>query len=117
MSHPAPHHAAVHPSLAEHGSLKSYLTGFGLSLLLTFASFGLVMSDIVPRSISLPSVIVLCVAQLLVQLVCFLHMGKSQRDNVTTFVFTVLVVAIIVGGSAWVLHNMNLNMMGSMMPR
>jgi cytochrome o ubiquinol oxidase operon protein cyoD len=118
MSYSAVNEAAeTHHHHAEHGSLKSYLIGFGLSLILTFASFGLVMSGTVSPSIALPGVIVLCVAQLFVQLICFLHMGRSQRDNVTTFVFTVLVVAIIVGGSAWVLHNMNLNMMGDMMSR
>ena len=117
MPHPAVHDAAVTHHSAAHGSMKSYLTGFGLSLLLTFAAFGLVMGKTVPQSIALPGILVLCVAQLLVQLVCFLHMGRSQRDNVTTFVFTVLVVAIIVGGSAWVLHNMNHNMMGNMISR
>ena len=51
--------------------------------------------------------------QLLVQLVFFLHMGTSpeQRENLSPFIFTVLIIAIIVGGSAWVLHNMNANMM------
>ena len=32
----------------------------------------------------------------------------------TTFVFTILIIAIIVGGSVWVLHNMNANMMHPM---
>ncbi|MCD0504458.1 cytochrome o ubiquinol oxidase subunit IV [Bordetella petrii] len=101
---------------AEHGSLKSYLVGFGLSILLTLASFGLVMADVVPRSLALPGIIALCVAQLLVQLVYFLHMGasRSQRDNLSVFVFAVFVIAVIVGGSAWVLHNMNANMMHPM---
>ncbi|KDB61837.1 cytochrome o ubiquinol oxidase subunit IV [Bordetella bronchiseptica] len=101
---------------ADHGSLKSYLIGFAISLVLTFGSFGLVMAGAVPRGIALAGVVVLCVAQLLVQLVFFLHMGgsKKQRDNVTTFVFTILIIAIIVGGSVWVLHNMNANMMHPM---
>ncbi len=36
--------------------------------------------------------------------------SKSSRDNLATFVFTVMIIFIIVGGSAWVLYNMNVNM-------
>ena len=100
---------------ASHGSLKSYLIGFGLSVALTLVSFGLVMGD-APRAIALPGIIVACVLQLLVQLVFFLHLGtsESQRENMAAFLFTVLVIAIVVGGSLWVLHNMNANMMHAM---
>ncbi|CAM3776110.1 cytochrome o ubiquinol oxidase subunit IV [Bordetella tumulicola] len=99
-----------------HGSLKSYIVGFILSVILTLGSFGLLMVEGVPRGVILPGIIVLCVAQLLVQLVFFLHMGtsKSQRDNLSAFVFAVFVIAIIVVGSLWVMHNMNANMMHPM---
>ena len=99
-----------------HGSLKSYIIGFILSIILTLGSFGLVMSDAVPQSVVFPGVIVLCVVQLLVQLVFFLHMGtsKSQRDNLSAFIFALFVIAIIVVGSLWVMHNMNANMMHPM---
>lgn len=101
---------------SSHGSLKSYIVGFILSVILTLGSFGLLMVEGVPRGVILPGIIVLCVAQLLVQLVFFLHMGtsKSQRDNLSAFVFAVFVIAIIVVGSLWVMHNMNANMMHSM---
>jgi len=48
-----------------------------------------------------------------VQLVYFLHMDRSseQRWNVLTFIFTIKVLAIILVGSLWVMHNMNANMM------
>ena len=100
----------------DHGSLKSYIVGFILSIVLTLGSFGLLMVDGVPHNIILPGIIVLCVAQLLVQLVFFLHMGtsKSQRDNLSAFIFAVVVIGIIVLGSLWVLYNMNLNMMHPM---
>ena len=45
---------------ADHGSLKSYLIGFAISLVLTFGSFGLVMAGTVPRGIApLAGVVVL----------------------------------------------------------
>ena len=109
-SHDAAHHDAAH---ADHGSTKSYLIGFALSVLLTLASFGVVMSGLVPHDLMMPGIIVFGVAQLVVQLVCFLHMGTSpaQRGNLAIMLFTILILAIVVVGSLWVLHNMNVNMM------
>ena len=98
---------------ASHGSLKGYTVGFLLSVALTVLAFWLVMSGAVPHAMILPGIVVLGVAQLLVQLVFFLHMGSApeQRDNLAIFVFTAVIIAIIVCGSLWVLHNMNANMM------
>lgn len=109
-SHDAAHHDAAH---ADHGSTKSYLIGFALSVVLTLASFGVVMSGLVPHDLMMPGIIVFGVAQLVVQLVCFLHMGTSpsQRSNLAIMLFTLLILAIVVVGSLWVLHNMNVNMM------
>ena len=103
------HHEAAHGHAAGHGSYKSYIIGFVLSVVLTLASFGAVMQGWFTGGDAAIAIIVLCVAQLLVQLGFFLHMGTSpeQRENLSSFVFTVLIIAIIVGGSAWVLHNMN----------
>jgi cytochrome o ubiquinol oxidase operon protein cyoD len=57
--------------------------------------------------------VLLCVAQLLAQLVFFLHLGSApdQRANTGIFVCTALLIAIIVAGSLWVTHNANANMM------
>lgn len=103
-------HDAAH---ADHGSVKSYLIGFGLSVVLTLASFGVVMSGAVPHDLMMPGIVVFGVAQLLVQLVCFLHMGTApaQRGNLAIMLFTVLILAIVVVGCLWVMHNMNVNMM------
>jgi len=108
-SHDA-HHGAEH---ADHGSAKSYITGFILSVVLTLASFGVVMSGKVPHDLMMPGIIVFGVAQLIVQLVYFLHMGTapSQRSNLAIMLFTLLILAIVVVGSLWVMHNMNANMM------
>ena len=98
---------------ATHGSLGSYIVGFALSLLLTVLSFGAVMSGIVPRSMLLTIIVMLAVAQLLVQLVFFLHLGSApeQRNNTVVFLLTVLLIATIVAGSLWVMNNANVNMM------
>jgi cytochrome o ubiquinol oxidase subunit IV len=107
------HHAAHDEHAASHGSLKSYLIGIVLSLLLTLASFGVVMTHTVPRSWGLASIVVLCVTQLIVQLVYFLHIGaaREQRANTGIFLCTGFLIAVIVGLSLWVMHNANENMM------
>jgi cytochrome o ubiquinol oxidase operon protein cyoD len=109
-----PSHAAGHGG--SHGSWKSYIVGFALSLLLTLASFGAVMTGKLPHSAILPAIVLLAVAQLVVQLVYFLHMGTApeQRSHLAIFLFTGLIIAIVVCGSLWVLHNMNENMMHPM---
>jgi cytochrome o ubiquinol oxidase subunit IV len=105
-------HSDAHKS-GSHGSLKSYVVGFALSLILTVLSFGCVMSDAVPQHLVMPGIVVFCVIQLLVQLVFFLHMGTApdQRDNLSIGVFSLLILAIVVVGSTWVMHNMNVHMM------
>ncbi|AZY48323.1 cytochrome o ubiquinol oxidase subunit IV [Bordetella avium] len=109
------HHDAAHAD-GGHGSLKSYIIGFILSIILTLGSFWLVMNGTFSRPLVLGGILVLCVVQLLVQLVFFMHMGtaKSEQDNLSAFLFTVMIIAIIVGGSIWVLHNMNANMLHPM---
>ena len=95
------------------GALKNYVVGFLLSLALTLASFGVVMRDVLPRPMILPAIVLLCIAQLMVQLVYFLHVGASrdQRTNTGIFVCTALLIPIIVAGSLWVMHNATSNMM------
>jgi cytochrome o ubiquinol oxidase operon protein cyoD len=110
-THHSPSHAAA--DAASHGSIKSYTIGFALSLVLTLASFGVVMTGLVPHDMRMNFIVVLAVVQLLVQLVYFLHMGSSpdQRENTAIFICTGLLIVIVVAGSLWVMHNANVNMM------
>ena len=98
---------------ASHGTLKSYVVGFILSLGLTALSFGAVMTGVLPRDMILPAITLLAVVQLLVQLLCFLHLGTApeQRNNTVIFLLTTLLIATVVAGSLWVMHNANVNMM------
>jgi cytochrome o ubiquinol oxidase operon protein cyoD len=52
-----------------------------------------------------------------VHLVFFLHMNGSsgQRWNLVAFLFAVLMVVILVGGSFWIMNHLNHNMMPMMM--
>lgn len=100
----------------KHGSLKSYLTGFALSIALTALSFGCVMSGLVPAHLIAPGLMVFCIAQVLVQLGFFLHMGLApeQRENLMVAACALIFIAIVVVGSLWVMHNANALMMPGM---
>lgn len=107
MSHSTEH------SGAHHGSVKTYMTGFILSIILTAIPFCIVMEGTASHGIMLTVVLVTAVVQILVHLVCFLHLNtsSSERWNLVAFAFTVLIIAILMIGSIWIMWNLNLHMM------
>lgn len=117
-SAPPPAHGAHPAEGAGHGSVRSYVTGFVLSVILTVIPFGLVMSGLLPTATAVSICVGFAVAQILVHLVYFLHMNgsSSQSWNNAAFVFTVLIVAILVVGSLWVMNHLDTHMMPGMMP-
>ncbi|MBL4826395.1 MAG: cytochrome o ubiquinol oxidase subunit IV [Spongiibacteraceae bacterium] len=98
---------------AAHGSVKEYVIGLLLSIVLTGIAFGVVMSGAVAESISLILILLCAVAQVMVQLVFFLHMNTSsdQLWNTTSAVFVVILVAILIVGSVWIMQHLNHNML------
>jgi cytochrome o ubiquinol oxidase operon protein cyoD len=98
---------------AGHGSAKSYVIGFVLSIILTVIPFWIVMHPSLSHSTVMAVIYGFAVVQILIHLVCFLHMNTSseQRWNVVAFAFTVLVVAILISGSVWIMLNVKYNMM------
>ncbi len=103
---------------ASHGSAKSYLIGFALAVILTVIPFGLVMGHVMPAASVVPVVAALGLVQIAVHLVFFLHMNTSsgQLWNNAAFVFTLVIVGILVLGSLWIMYHLNMNMMPGMMP-
>ncbi|MBB6251914.1 cytochrome o ubiquinol oxidase subunit IV [Nitrospirillum iridis] len=101
-----------------HGSVKSYIVGFILSVILTAIPFALVMSGTVPAATAVPVCFGLGIVQIVVHLVYFLHMNSSSARswNMAAFLFTLLIVAILVVGSWWVMAHLNANMMPGAMP-
>lgn len=95
-------------------SFKAYLTGYILSIVLTIASFGLLYFHmqkehvIPPHELMVPLLALLAVAQFIVQLVFFLHLGQEEKPrwNSIAFAFAVFVVAVLVGGSLWIMNNL-----------
>lgn len=91
----------------------SYVIGFVVSLILTLTSYTLVRHHVLPMAGLVATIVTLAVAQLVVQLIFFLHIGeeKGARWKLVTFIFAIIVVVIVVGGSLWVMYHLNYNMM------
>ncbi|WLF84664.1 cytochrome o ubiquinol oxidase subunit IV [Moraxella sp. ZY210820] len=95
-----------------HGSTKHYIIGFVLSIILTIIPFGMVMSG--SKGTGVMAVIgITAVAQVLIQLIYFLHMNSSpeQRWNVIAFTYTILTIAALLIGSVWIMNYLHSNMM------
>jgi cytochrome o ubiquinol oxidase subunit IV len=109
-------HTAHEDDGIPHASLRDYVTGFVLSVLLTAIPFGLVMSGAVASAAVIAGIIVACAAvQVVVHMVYFLHMSPRSEGgwNLLALVFTGVLVIIVLAGSLWVMHHMNTNMMPS----
>ena len=109
------HHA--HDDGHGHASLKGYLTGFVLSVILTAIPFWLVMTGAIENKQAAAIVImVFAVVQIVVHMIYFLHMNTKSEGGWTmmALVFTAVLVVITLSGSIWVMYHMNTNMMPDM---
>lgn len=103
----------AHEGSTAHGSYRSNTTGFILSLLLTLASFGMVMSGNIPVSLTLAVIVTLAVLQIIAQMHFFLHLDNShaQRWNVMVLVYTLIIIVFLVVGTLWIMYNTHIRMM------
>ena len=90
-----------------------YLTGLGLAILLTATSFFVAGTDLVWEPSIPVALVVLAIAQMGVHLVFFLHIttGADNTNNVLALAFGILIVILVMGGSLWIMANLNHNMM------
>ncbi len=91
----------------------SYTTGFGLAVLLTIASFVVTQTDLLWAPGVAVGLVVLAFAQIGVHLVFFLHIGTGpdHTNNIVALAFGLLIVLLVIGGSCWIIANLNANMM------
>jgi cytochrome o ubiquinol oxidase subunit IV len=90
-----------------------YLVGLALAILLTATSFFVAGTDLVWQPSIPVALVVLAIAQMGVHLVFFLHIttGPDNTNNVLALAFGVLIVVLVMGGSLWIMANLNHNMM------
>lgn len=94
---------------ASQGTLRSYIVGFLLSILLTLIPYFLVVNHALTSATLILVIILFGVMQLIVQLVFFLHVNpKSKaRWNLIALVFTILMVLFLAIGSVWIMNNLD----------
>jgi cytochrome o ubiquinol oxidase subunit IV len=90
-----------------------YLVGLALAVVLTATSFFVAGTDLVWAPSIPVALVVLAIAQMGVHLVFFLHIttGPDNTNNVMALAFGVLIVILVIGGSLWIMANLNHNMM------
>ena len=100
-------------------TLTDYILGYVLSLLITLFGAVLLGHHVFIAEHAYPSHTLLAVVfvglalfQLVVQLVFFLHIGKGEkgRTNLPVLAFTLIIVCILVGGTLWIMANLDHNM-------
>ncbi|MFN8769995.1 MAG: cytochrome o ubiquinol oxidase subunit IV [Neisseriaceae bacterium] len=96
-----------------HGSTKSYIIGFVLSIILTLIPYYLVVNHTLGVEITHIIILTFAILQLLVQVVFFLHLNSESgpKWNLLAFIFTLVVLVILVFGSIWIMNNLDYNMM------
>jgi cytochrome o ubiquinol oxidase operon protein cyoD len=97
-----------------HGSLRDYVIGFALSVILTALPFWLVMSGaIADQTVTALVITAFAATQIVVHMIYFLHMnGKAEGGwNLLALIFTIVIVGIVLTGSLWVMYHLNHNMM------
>lgn len=97
--------AAGHEHEGSHGSLKSYVIGFLLSIVLTIIPLVVVLNDMLSRSGTIVLILIMAVLQFAVQLIFFMHLkeGENSRWNMTALVLGLVILVTIVAGSIWIM--------------
>ena len=93
--------------------VKSYLVGFMLSVVLTAIPFWAVMSHYFEKPLTIALVLGSAVVQIVVHLKYFLHLDFSKEGKLNTFsfLFTALIIVMVVGLSVWIIYAANALMM------
>jgi cytochrome o ubiquinol oxidase operon protein cyoD len=107
----APGEARLDRSGAARG-VRGYLIGLALAAGLTAASFYFCFSGVIYGPAVPAALVALAVAQMGVHLVFFLHLttDPDNTNNALALAFGVLIVTLVIGGSLWIMANLNHNM-------
>jgi cytochrome o ubiquinol oxidase operon protein cyoD len=95
-------------------TIKNYVTGFIISILLTLAPYFAYQEHVwsghkvFSHEFLYIAIVVFAILQLFVQLFFFLHVGREQKPrwNLAALCFAGIVVFILVGGTLWIMNNL-----------
>jgi cytochrome o ubiquinol oxidase operon protein cyoD len=99
-SHAGDARLQAHGDTQTHGSRRGYLTGFVLAVILTVIPFCLL-------------VFACAIVQIFVHVVYFLHLDTRAEGgwSLISFLFTIVIVGIMISGSVWIMFHLNTNLM------
>ncbi|SDD70967.1 cytochrome o ubiquinol oxidase operon protein cyoD [Paenibacillus sp. UNCCL117] len=94
-----------HDAGGSHGSLKSYVIGFALSIILTIIPLVIVLGGMVNRTGTLVIILLAAILQFVVQLLFFMHVkeGPNARWNIMALILGMIILLTIVAGSIWIM--------------
>ena len=99
-------HTSKHTTADATRSVRMYAIGFALSILLTIAAFWFSYSS---GTLAAALIVFAACIQLFVQLTFFLHLGSKTTPASWRVMFAIalLIVGILVGGTLWIMHNLD----------
>lgn len=94
-------------------SYKPVILGFLLSCVLAFAMYRVADRDHLVGTLFVFSLFGLAIFQAVIQLILFMQVGLESRPHwiSISLLFTIAVILIVVGGSIWIMNNLNYNLM------
>jgi cytochrome o ubiquinol oxidase operon protein cyoD len=106
----------IDPHHGWNASLKPQFIGFVLSFVLLISAYRIVTHHHLSDGLLYTTIYGVAIVQALIQLVFFMHLGMESKPrwNSITFLFTLLVIVLIIGGSLWIMNNINYNLMPPM---
>ncbi|MBM3207938.1 MAG: hypothetical protein FJZ57_04960 [Chlamydiae bacterium] len=94
-------------------SFKPVLLGFMLSLFFAVAMYRIADRQHLSGDAFAWTIFSIGFIQALIQLVFFMQVGLENKPHWVSlsFIFTVIVIVIVVGGSIWIMNNLDYNLM------
>lgn len=96
----------------EHGTTRSYVIGYILSLIFTFIPYFMVVDKWMTGRSLLLAILGIGVLQMVIQLLFFLHLGRGPKPlyNVVFFFATAGAIIVVIGASLIIMDNLYRNM-------
>lgn len=104
------------PRISEHGeqplTYGKYVGGFIGSIFLTVCAYQVATHGTARPGVLEISLAILAVTQFIIQMVLFLHVGEERgpRWKLAAAGFMLGIILILVGGSLWIMNNLNTRM-------
>jgi cytochrome o ubiquinol oxidase operon protein cyoD len=118
LGHGHGHDDHGHDDDGYHATVRDYVKGFVLAVVLTAIPFWLVMGEKLSPGMTTLVILLLGSVQIVVHMVYFLHLNsKSQGGwNLLALIFTLGLLVIMLVGSIWVMYHLNTNLMDMPVP-